>query len=81
MGNESTTDVGALPADWINAVASALSSSDPEIIAALDRAGEPLTGEISLIDILPSDDDAEIVDGMAKLELLRQMEDIEKLRE
>lgn len=27
------------------------------------------------------DDDAEVVDGMAKLELLRQMEDIEALRE
>jgi len=27
------------------------------------------------------DDDPEVVDGMAKLELLRQMEDIEALRE
>lgn len=30
---------------------------------------------------LPDDRDSEIVDGMMKLELLRQMEDIERLRE
>ena len=58
MGNETTTEIGALPPEWINAVASALSSSDPEIIAALDRAVEPLTVEISLVEILGTDDAA-----------------------
>ena len=44
--------------------------------------GDDLTDAIPVApDELPTDDDPEVVDGMAKLELLRQMEDIERLRE
>jgi len=43
---------------------------------------DPLNDGIAVApDDLPSDDDPDVVDGMAKLELLRQMEDIERLRE
>jgi len=38
-------------------------------------------GDSDVADQLPKDRDAEIIDGMAKLELLRQMEDIERLCE
>jgi len=38
-------------------------------------------GDSEVDDQLPDDRDPEVVDGMAKLELLRQMEDIERLRE
>lgn len=43
---------------------------------------DPLTDGIAVTpDDLPPDNDPDVVDGMAKLELLRQMEDIERLRE
>lgn len=42
---------------------------------------DPLVNEIDIPDELPADNDPDVVDGMAKLELLRQMEDIEALRE
>jgi len=38
-------------------------------------------GDAEVVNELPTDNDPDVVDGMAKLELLRQMEDIEKLRE
>ena len=38
-------------------------------------------GDGELAGQLPDDRDPEVVDGMAKLELLREMEDIEALRE
>ena len=38
-------------------------------------------GDAEVVGLLPDDRDPEVVDGMAKLELLRQMEDIEALRE
>lgn len=42
---------------------------------------DPLVNEIDITEELPEDNDPDVVDGMAKLELLRQMEDIERLRE
>lgn len=45
-------------------------------------SGDDLTDRIPVsLEGLPTDDDPEVVTGMAKLELLRQMEDIERLRE
>lgn len=38
-------------------------------------------GDKDVAEVLPDDRDPEILDGMAKLELLRQMEDIERLGE
>ena len=38
-------------------------------------------GDAEVVDQLPDDQDPEVVDGMAKLELLRQLENIEALRE